>query len=172
MLHIIKTNMKKLLSSVLLLFAFSASAQWTLTEVPGKDKTPVGYIYHTAATGTRIAEKSEKAFASLRIVCSTKSDALPMMVLYWNGMNGTGNRYPLVQADGKQVLLQQEVWIQENNILYRAIHDNDQLMKSLKSATRISFSWDDGTARYVVGFDAKGIHSGLGDFNTVCKTQI
>lgn len=133
--------MKKLVSYAIFLVCCVANAQtWKMSEVTGKDKSIVGYIYHTSATGTKIGDKQEKAFASLRLVCSTKSNAPPLVVLYWNGMNGSGNKYPLVQIDGKQVTVQQEVWIQESNILYRTVYSDDQLMKLLKTSSKVTFS--------------------------------
>ena len=144
---------------------------WTLSEVKGKTEV-AGYIYHTSATGTQYGVKTEKVFTSLRFACSPKSSAPPLMIIMWNNMKGSSVQYVHTTVDGK-IVPANDQWSQDESIVYRSITESDPIMQQLKAGTIVTFNWIDNNAvRRTTAFDLRDMKRGLGDFNTVCHTQI
>lgn len=111
--------MRKLFGLLALSVSMSAFAQasaWNISEVAGKDKSVVGYIYHSSAVGTQVGAKTEKVVSGLRLVCSTKGymamkESEPIIAVFWNGMFGNTPETVLVEIDGKPV-----VWLHRRGI--------------------------------------------------------
>ena len=122
--------MRKLFGIISILAATGAQAQalgWNLTEVPAKDKSVAGYIYHSSAVGTQIGTKTEKVVTGLRLVCSTKEyvamrESDPVVAIYWNGMFGNGTQAVNVKVDGRPIQMATP-WEQDGPVLFRRIAD-------------------------------------------------
>jgi hypothetical protein len=167
--------MKKLICSTFAaLFSSTVICQpaiWTLSEVKGKNEI-AGYIYHTNAIGTQYKSKTEKVFTSLRLACSLKSSAPPLMIIMWNTMKGSSIQSLQVTVDGK-VVSTDEQWVQDESIIYRSLVDSDSIMQQLKSGNIVTVAWTDQNAiRRTTAFDLRDMMKGMGDFNTICHTRI
>jgi hypothetical protein len=169
--------MKKIVCGIIsILFssaAFCQSVPWTLTEV--KDKTDIaGYIYHTESLGTQYGVKNEKIFTSLRFACSPKSSAPPLIIIMWDSPLLKGSSTQLVYAivDNK-IIPSYDQWDQDENIVYKPIHDTDVIMQQLKIGNVVTFTWTDNSGiRLTTAFDLQNMKKGLIEFNKVCNTHI
>jgi hypothetical protein len=165
---------RKLFGIVSILVAGSVQAQalgWNVSEVLGKDKTPVGYIYHSSAVGTQVGTKTEKVITGLRLVCSIKSSEGPAIALYWNGMFGNTPQSVDVKVDGRKIA-QSTPWDQDGPLLFRKIADSQELMQGLKTGRAVSFEWTQSGVKRTTVISLKDFNSGFGEFKTSCKTQI
>jgi hypothetical protein len=150
---------------------------WKITEVTGnKERTPVGYIYHTGAVGTQVGSKTEKVVTSLRFVCSTKvsnqRDNDPLIILFWNTMTGNTGQY-ITSKTSVSPIDHMFRWEQEDSIMMRSVNESKDFIQELKTSKSVKFSWHskDGTLRTTI-FDLRGFNSHLGEFNALCKTEL
>lgn len=172
--------MKNLLVTLAAVFAMSSvmaeDTSWKITEVPGKDKAIVGYIYHVGAVGTQVGAKTEKVVTSLRFVCSTKistqRDNDPLIVLYWNTMTGVSTQHVLsrTSADPLDRIFQ---WEQDGPLLIRSVNESKDIIQKMRLSKNISFTWlgNDAVRRTTI-FDLRTFDSHLGEFNALCKTEL
>lgn len=173
--------MRKLFGLLALSVSMSAFAQasaWNISEVAGKDKSVVGYIYHSSAVGTQVGAKTEKVVSGLRLVCSTKGymamkESEPIIAVFWNGMFGNTPETVLVEIDGKPVRLAPSPWDHDNQILFRKISESKELLQGLKTGRSVTFSWTSHDAvKRKTTFSLRDFNSQFSEFNASCKTQI
>ena len=158
--------------------AIAENTGWQITEVPNKDNNIVGYIYHVGSIGTQTTKigKTEKVATSLRFVCSTKistqRDNDPIIVLFWDTMDGSIGQYIVSQVSGKS-LDHMYRWEQEGPVMMRSVNESKDLIMELKTGKNIKFYWHDkvGTLRTTI-FDLQTFKSHLAEFNTLCKTNL
>jgi hypothetical protein len=165
-----------LISACVSMSALSDGSEWKITEVPGKDKSIVGYIYHVGAVGTQITPKVEKVTTSLRFVCSTRTanqkDNDPLIILFWNTMTGNKSQIVEVKAD-KKIIGEPLKWDQEGSVLMRSVAESKELIQTMKTNKDVNFRWygSDGV-QHITTFDLRTFNSRLGEFNTLCKTEL
>lgn len=171
--------MRKLFGIISILAATGAQAQalaWNLSEVPAKDKSVAGYIYHSSAVGTQVGTKTEKAVTGLRLVCSTKEyvamrESDPIIAIYWNGMFGNGTQMVGVKVDGKTIQMSTP-WEQDGPVLFRRIADSKELMQGLRTGRSVSFEWESDSTKRTTIISLKDFNTGFSEFKTSCKAQI
>ena len=157
----------------------AASAEtsiWQIAEISDTEMAPVGYIYYTSAIGTQINSTPKKVVTSLRLVCSTKistqRDNDPLIILFWNTMNGNTPQSVTIGVD-KNTPNYLSRWQQEGPILLRSVNESKEIMQRLKTNKSIKFSWItvDGVQHLTI-FDLRtfGVH--LSEFNALCKTTL
>lgn len=153
----------------------SAYAQkWELTEITSKDKSVVGYIYHTSTIGTQTGPKTEKVISGLRLVCSLKSQGTPLVVIFWDKMLGIGPQILRIKIDSKEFVESSKYqWMQDGNILVREINESQSLFLALKNARSFSINWtsNDNITRTSI-FDVSAMSSQISNFATVCNASI
>lgn len=168
--------MRKLFATFMLLVASTAATaqytgEWVLTPVVDhhRDLRPVvGFIYQTAAQGTVMGGKYEKAVTKLELVCSATSKEPPVVILFWDRLIGNIPQMIDIKVDGK--MLERSKWQQDQSMLIRPIAEAAQLMQAMKTGKSITFDWlgNDGVRR-VTMFDLRSYNTNLSDFNKNCN---
>jgi hypothetical protein len=152
--------------------ALSQIGNWRITEVLGRNKNVVGYIYHTEAIGTQVDTKTEKFVTGLRLACSLSHNN-PLITIYWNTMSGNTTQY--VQINTEKNLSSGPLlrWDQEDSLLIRTIYESADLIRLLKNSNSITLTWiNNGPTRRTTTFDLRDFKSRLSEFNSLCKAQI
>lgn len=165
--------MKRIFLAIFSTIAISSHAQapqWRITEVLDNKKAPAGYIMHSYAIGTQQGSSIEKIAAGLRLVCSSKSPADPVMGVFWNSsLLPEQTQTVTVWVDGK--LISSSKWTQDGAFVYAAVSDIPAVIKSVKTGKLAKFSWTakDSIPRSVI-FDLEGVN--FESFNLVCRSNI
>ncbi len=167
--------MKAILFAIALIFGSHAFAQaadppWSLRKVLS-DKTPVGYIYYTAAIGTIDSRPVQKSVTGLRLLCSLTGGS-PVIAIYWNGTNFDGTEYISIEVDGR-VISSPQMWRQEQNLTFRNLDESRLLLQELRIGRVVKFSWTgkNGIKRTTM-FSLAGFNANLAEFASACKISL
>lgn len=170
--------MKQLIASIIfaatsLVASAAPMTGWSTVAVPDTDK-PVGYIMHTYAIGTQTGKTTEKVVAGLRLICSTKNTAEPLIAIYWSGwLYGSPTRSQFLWSAVNGKALSSDEWMQDTKILYRTASQAKTLIDAMKTSRTVQFTWVGADAvKYNVMFDTVEFNAKLIEFNASCKTQI
>jgi hypothetical protein len=169
---------RKLFAGLLSVLAMTAGAAetstWNLVEVQTKDKTVVGYIYHTAAVGTQLNNKKiEKVGAGLRLICSSKGNGESIITVYWDGMHGNTTQNVEVTVDKKQIAIGAPVRMnQDGPIIYRSLSESRFILQAMKTGQNIQFVWTgtDSINRTVI-FNIQEFNSNYAAFASACRLE-
>lgn len=153
-------------------FSQTTNTGWTLSEIKDKEKTTVGFIYHTAAIGTAETKPVQKSVTGLRLVCSTRGGS-PAIAIYWNGTNFSGPESVTTEVDGKPFGNSSQEWRQDTNLTYRELDESRHLLQALRTGRTVKFSWTGkDSVRRATMFSLSGFNSRLSEFSTACKVSL
>jgi hypothetical protein len=152
--------------------ALAQSAEWKLSEIRDKGNTPVGYIYHSYAVGTEHGngKVNNKSATGLRLICSTKGSAAPIIAIYWDTPLLSESTQSVMWMSDFVAIQAADNWKQEGKILYSSFSANPTLIAALKTRKTISASWADkyGVQRIAI-YNLDGFNAHLNEFNSACK---
>jgi len=164
---------RKLFGIVAALFATGAMAQasgWNLSEVPAKDKSVAGYIYHSSAVGTQVGATPAKVISGLRLVCSAKGNDDPVIAIYWNGMFGNTPQNVDIKVDNRKIP-QATPWDQDGPILVKKLAGEQELLQALRTGKSVTFEWTSGSVKRTTIISLKDFNTSYGEFKTSCRNQ-
>lgn len=143
---------------------FAEGTDWDIAEIQVKNNI-IGYVYYTEAQGTQ-SNKTEKYITGLRLVCDKIKTDDPLLVIFWNNMDGNGEQQVSVKFKNDTIT---SAWSQDGAVLYKSSKDFIQLLKVNKS---VRFSWLDGNVQRTSVFNLRDFNSHLSDLNKLCGTEL
>lgn len=149
-----------------MLFVHSAHA-WQLVSITHAETgQELGLIYHVYATGTVTKGKEiTKVTGGLRLVCSSVTKESPLLVIYWQDMQGSGVHQVVLRNGSRE---ETSAWTQDDNVLYRKISDSKTIMNIISTSSIVQFEWKNEDTVYLITFDMKDFNRQIKTFNDRC----
>lgn len=168
--------MKKTLITIFgIIFSLIAVSQvspgWKISVIENKDKTPIGYIYHTYAIGTQYIPAEQKVPTGLRLVCSTTYGDAPVIAIYWKdyGPSSAKNNQPMkIVIDEKEIA--ESVWSTDINLIYKPLSESNDITTAMKAGKTIEFIWSN-PGRKRTKFDLKDFNTNYYNFTKICNIK-
>jgi hypothetical protein len=158
------SNMKKLLTLLLLALCSIAHAEWHLATVYGKD-SPAGYIYYTSAVGTT---DNEKLSTRLQFICSLKG-GVPIVSIYWDkNIEANGEVVVSFVTDSSATTITS--WTNDGELLYKPLASAPKVINAVKTGKIIKFRAQGTSTSYTTAFNVTGVD--FTEFNAKCGTNI
>jgi len=153
-------------------------ARWELKEVTNKSHQTIGYVYYTEAVGTIFSGKAEKYAVSFRLVCSLKTTTPdPLILLNWEPgkINNIGYHKVNILFDNIPMMVvdTNDVWVQDNNVVYRHLLESRLLINQLANSKTIKFTWmNKSSIKHSVMFDTSTFSMKFLNFIDFCKLNL